>query len=234
MAVDAVIVGGVVVPAVLAMVAVALPAAVAGVSRRLVRVSVLLTLPIAISVLLVNLFFLPGGREVLFEIGPLRATREGLALALEVLVRLFTIAGAVTLFYLTTTPRDLVLDLERRGISPRMTFVVLASVLTVPAMVERAQRIAAAQRARGLNTEGAVWRRALGIVPLAAPAVLGALAEVDERTLALEARAFSRPGRRTLLWAPPDTPAERVARWALLATVPVLIAVRAGGLWPQP
>ena len=46
-------------------------------------------------------------------------------------------------------------------------------------------------------------------------------------TLALEARGFGRPGRRTLLREPRDSGAQRVARWAMVAALPVLAAVRA-------
>ncbi|TFG48198.1 MAG: hypothetical protein E4H38_06875 [Gemmatimonadales bacterium] len=74
-------VGGIWGPALLTMVAVLLPALLAGIAGRLLRTALLLTLPIAISVLIVNLFFYPAGREVLFAIGPIRATSEGLAFA---------------------------------------------------------------------------------------------------------------------------------------------------------
>jgi len=99
----------------------------------------------------------------------------------------------------------------------------------VPAMVERAGAITAAQRARGLDTEGSVWRRARGIVPIVGPVILGSIAEVEERTMALEARGFTRPGRRTLLWAPDDSGLQRLARWFLLLALPVLAAARATG-----
>jgi energy-coupling factor transport system permease protein len=178
----------------------------------------------------VNLFFYPGGRDVLFRLGPVTATGEGLALALEVLARILAISGAITLFYLTTRPADLVVDLERRGVSPRLAFVANASVQTVPLMVERAGAISAAQRARGLDTEGSVLRRLGGIVPLAGPVVLGTIAEVEERTLALEARGFTRPGRRTLLATPPDHAWERVARWALVGALVAFAAARASGI----
>ena len=177
-----------------------------------------------------NLLFFPGGQEVLFAVGPIRATAEGLRFALETLLRLAAIAGAITLFYLTTPPGELALDLERRGVSPRLTFIVHAAVQTVPAMVERAAAITAAQRARGLDTEGSVWNRLRGLLPLAGPVLLGSIAEVEERTMALEARGFTRPGRRTLLWHPADSGRQALARWLLLAAVPLLVAARAAGL----
>ena len=165
-AVAAVLLGGIAGPLLLVLVA------VAGAGRErpgccvaCCTLSLLLSLPIAASALLVNLFFYPGGEDVLFQIGPISATAEGLALALQTLARILAISGAITLFYLTTRPSDLVLDLERRGVSARVGFVANASVQTVPAMLDRANAIIAAQRARGLDTEASVWKRIRGWCP---------------------------------------------------------------------
>ena len=218
-------------PLLLIAIGVIVPAALAGVLRPLVRTALILSLPITISVVIVNLLFFPGGQDVLFRIGPITATREGLMLALEVLLRIAAISGAITLFYLTTPPGDLTIDLERRGVSPRIAFVANASVQTVPAMLERAAAITAAQRARGLDTEGGVAARLRGIIPIVGPVILGSIGEVEQRTMALEARAFSRPGRRTLLWSPPDSGGQRLARWAMVLAIPVAAAARAAGMF---
>jgi energy-coupling factor transport system permease protein len=231
-AVNATILGGVIGPVGLTVVAVLLPAVIAGVLPRLLRVGLLLALPLAVSVLVVNLFFFPSGSTVLFEVGPITATAEGLAYAIETLVRLLAITGALALFYLTTPIGSLVVDLERRGVSPRLAFVVSASVRTVPAILERAGQIADAQRARGLDTEGSIWRRLRGLVPLVGPVLLGSIGEVEERSMALEARGFSRPGRRSLLWAPADRGGERVARWLMALSVPLLIVAGFAGWLP--
>jgi energy-coupling factor transport system permease protein len=227
--VAAVVLGGLLGPALIIVFAVLVPAVIGGVALRLVRASLLFSLPIAISALLVNLFFYPDGVTVLFQLGPITATAEGLGFAVELLARIGAISGAITLFYLTTPPGELVLDLERRGVSPRIAFVALASVQTVPAMVERAMTITAAQRARGLDTEGSAWRRIRGVLPLAGPVLLGSIGEVEERSMALEARGFTRPGRRTLLWWPDDSERQRLARWLLVLSVPLLIVARASG-----
>lgn len=229
-AVSAIVVGGLVGPVAITAAAVLLPAAFARVLRRLLRTSLLLSLPIGISALLVNLFFFPGGTTVLLQLGPIRATAEGLRFALEILVRILAISGGISLFYLTTRTSELITDLERRGVSHRVAFVASSSVQTVPAMVGRAGTILAAQRARGLDTEGSVWKRLRGIVPIVGPVILGSLAEVEERTMALEARGFTRPGRRTLLWQPADSGRQRVVRWLLLLVVPGFVAARAAGL----
>jgi energy-coupling factor transport system permease protein len=231
-AIDATILGGVFGPIGLTLLAVLLPGAIAGVLPRLLRVGFVLALPLAISVLVVNLFFFPSGSTVLFRIGPITATAEGLAFAIETLVRLVAITGALALFYLTTPIGALVVDLERRGVSPRLAFVVSASVRAVPAVVVRAGEIADAQRARGLDTEGSPWRRLRGLVPLIGPVLLGSIGDVEERAMALEARGFSRPGRRSLLWAPADRGVERVARWLMVLTIPALLAARLAGWLP--
>jgi len=197
--------------------------------EKLVRASLLLSLPIAISVVLVSVFT-RAGTTVLFQLGPFDATLEGVDFAGQTLVRLMAISLSIGLFVLTTEPRALVLDLERRGVPPRFAFVAVATIEAVPTLVERAATIGESQRARGLDTEGGVRARMRGLLPIVGPVIITSLTDVEERTLALESRAFSRPGRRHLLWAMPDTSAERALRWVLFAALVGLIATRMAGL----
>lgn len=228
----ALVLGGYLVP-ILLFVAVVIPGAV--VARILPRVIVLATaatLPLAIAVGLVSVFTRPGA-TVLFELGPFDATLEGADFAAKVVVRLFVMASALALFGLTTAPRALIADLHRRGVSPRIAYALSAVLDTVPSMVERARAVREAQWARGLDTEGGFLRRAAGVLPLVGPVVLGALHDVERRSLALEARAFARPGPRQLLWAPRDTRRERVVRWQLVAAFLVVVVGAATGALPR-
>ena len=99
-------------------------------------------------------------------------------------------------------------------------------------MVERAGVIASAQRARGLDTEGSVRARLRGLLPLVGPVILSSLTEVEERSLALEVRAFGRPGRRQLLWRIPDSTAQLAARGVMLGALVLAIALRVTGAFP--
>ena len=136
---------------------------------------------------------------------------------------------SAALFALTTPVDDLLVELERRGLGRRGSFVVGSALTAIPRTLERAREVTEAQRARGLDTEGGPLRRARGLVPLAGPLVIGSLAEVEERTIALEARAFTAPGRRTLLRRLPDSGRQRLFRWvALTATAGVTAASLAG------
>lgn len=200
----------------------------AGVLVPLARVSLLLTLPIAISVVLVSVFT-RAGTNVIFEIGPFDATVEGVDFALQTLVRLFAISLSIGLFIMTTEPRAFVFDLERRGVPPRAAFVAVATIEAVPTLVERATTISESQRARGLDTEGSFRARVRGLLPIVGPVIIGSLTDVEERSLALESRAFSRPGRRHLLWAMPDQGWERALRWLLVLLLVVGAAARITG-----
>jgi energy-coupling factor transport system permease protein len=221
------VLGGYVGPLAIVAVMIAL-AARAGVLGTLMRASLLLTLPIAISVVLVSVFT-RAGTTVLFTIGPFDATVEGVDFAGQTLVRLLAISLSIGLFVLTTEPRAFVFDLERRGVSPRIAFIAVATIEAVPTLVERAAVIGESQRARGLDTEGSVRARLRGILPMVGPVILTSLTDVEERSLALESRAFSRPGTRHLLWAMPDTGWERALRWGLLVLLVAAALARLTG-----
>jgi energy-coupling factor transport system permease protein len=225
------VIGGYAGPLAIIALAILPGALVAGVARRLLRISLLLTLSIAISVVLVSVFT-RAGSTVLFQVGPFDATLEGVDFAGQTLVRLLAISTSIGLFGLTTEPRSFVLDLERRGLSPRFAFVALATLEAVPAMVERAGVIASAQRARGLDTEGSFRARLRGVLPLAGPVILSSLTEVEERSLALEVRAFGRPGRRHLLWRIPDSMGQLVARLGMVAAFAAIVTLRLVGAFP--
>jgi energy-coupling factor transport system permease protein len=220
---------GYLVPAVVLVVLVLPGLLAARVTRRALRRAVLVSLPIATSVAVVTILG-RAGATVLFTLGPFDATLEALDYALRIELRLLVLGLAVALFALTTEPPSLVADLERRGVSPRLTFAAAATLDAIPALAERAATIQAAQRARGLDTEGSLDARIRGVVPLAGPAVLGTLHDVEIRSQALEARAFDRPGTRHPLWTPPDSRRQQVARWLLLGALAAMLALTLTGV----
>lgn len=207
---------------------VVLSAGIAGVGRRL-GVIATVTIPIVASIMLINTLLYPGATDVLARIGPLAPSVSGLLFGLQITMRLLAASLALGLAYLTTRTDDLLADLERRGFGRRASFIIGSAIETVPRTITRAAEIVDAQRARGLDTEGPWWHRLGGIVPLAAPVIFGALTEVEERTMALEARAFSTPGRRTILRRLPDSGRQRTVRLGLLAVLVTVAVVRISG-----
>jgi energy-coupling factor transport system permease protein len=189
----------------------------------------LATLPLIGSILLVNTLLYPGATDVIVRIGPLAPTWTGLEFATQAALRVIAFALSVAVFGLTTRPDDFVADLERRGLGRRMAFVISATLRMVPRILERASEITDAQRSRGLDTEGGVWPRIRGVLPLAGPLIFGALNEVEERAMALEARAFSAPARRTVLRVFPDSGSQRLLRWLLLAVLVAVVTLSVSG-----
>ena len=193
------------------MVITALAALRAGRLRRLALAALALA-PVALSSLVINALLPAGG--------------GGVAGALAALLRLLGATLPPTLLFATTDTADLLGELEARGLGRRAVLVVGTALAAVPRTQARAVEAIEAQRARGLDTEGSWPRRLRGVLPLVGPVVIGGLAEVEERALALEARAFGAPGRRTLLRRLPDSGWQRAARWALAAAAAAALAAR--------
>jgi energy-coupling factor transport system permease protein len=204
-------------------VVVVLSAWTAGVLRRMAPFA-LATLPLVASILLVNTFLYPNAHDAIASLGPLSPTWTGATAAAQATLRVVAFGLSAAVFALTTPVDDLLVELERRGLGRRGAFVVGSALGAVPRTIERAREVADAQRARGMDTEGGPWRRFRGLVPLIGPVLFGALAEVEERTMALEARAFTAPGRRTILRALPDSGWQRTGRWLLLVGSLVTVA----------
>lgn len=183
---------------------------------------------VGLLLVLLQTVFYPYGDTVLFEIWFLDGTLEGLRRGLLLATRLGVLVGAFTLMLLTTHPSMLMRDLARRGLPNAIVYIVASAFQIAPQIEARASRIVDAQRARGLETEGSLLRRVRALVPLVGPLVFSSLAEVEERTIAIEARAFSAPSTKTTIVDVPDTSAERALRWLLLVLILVAIIAR---LW---
>lgn len=172
--------------------------------------------------------FYPYGETLLFNLWFIEATLEGFLRGFLLATRLGVLVGAFTLMLLTTHPSSLMRDLARRGMPAAIAYILTSAFQIVPQIEARASKIIDAQRARGLETEGSLRRRIGALLPLVGPLVFGSLAEVEERTIAIEARAFTAPGRKTTLVEIPDTSWERVLRRALLALTVLAVTAR---LW---
>ncbi|MCU0506968.1 MAG: energy-coupling factor transporter transmembrane protein EcfT [Anaerolineae bacterium] len=202
-------------------------AALGQVLPNLLSTAVKIALPFAISVFLIQGLFWTGGTPVV-ELGPLSLKREGLWFAAQSTGRVLTVVSSFLLLSLTTRPDALMIALDQRGAPKTLTYIVLATIQIAPRFQAKARTILDAQRARGLETEGSVGRRVAALLPLVVPLVLGSIIDIEERAMALDARAFSRSGPKTSLLTLRDTSAQRAGRWLLLLG---MIAVVALGIW---
>jgi len=201
----------------------------ARVFRRLLAVAALILLPITLLLLVVQGFANAENRTVVFALGPVVYYREGLSIAALAALRIACLVGSTFLFSFTTRPADITEALLQRGLSPRMGYVLLSALQIIPQTLDTAGRIQDAQRARGLETEGSLLRRARAYLPLMLPLVLSSLVATQERAMALEVRGFGLSVKRVSRHEFADSLAQRLLRWLLLLAVPVAIALRFAG-----
>ena len=205
---------------------VVLPLAALGqVAGPLLRAVGPLVLPFALSVFVIQGFLWTGGTPV-WSFGPLSLKREGLLFAVAAAGRILVVVSSFVLFALTTRPDTLMLSLVQRGVPGGLAYIIVATIQLVPRLRARAAAILDAQRARGLETSGNLLRRFRALAPLVVPLILSSLVDVEERALAIEARAFNHPGPKTSLIAITEARWEPAARWLLLLTVPLAVALR--------
>ncbi len=192
---------------------------------QLVRRAVSVALPFAISVFLIQGLFWQGGEPVL-QLGPLSFKREGILFAAVSTGRILDVVGSFLLLSLSTRPDELMIALSQRGLPGSLTYIMLSTIQIVPRFQARAQTILDAQRSRGLETEGSLLQRSRTLLPLIGPLILGSFIDIEERAIALEARAFSRPGVKTSLLVLADSRPQAVLRLGLVAGSLAVVLLR--------
>ncbi len=210
----------------LVLLCIAISAALAGVLWRVIRLSLVILLPLLVSLFVIQGLLFPPTREVmLFDAPWFTVWADGFVFASGVLLRLLLLTWSILLLLMTTHPADLVTALGNIGMPRSVGYVLLVAIQLVPDMSARATAILEVQRSRGLNTDGPV-RRIRSLVPLIGPLIVGALVDVEERAMALESRSFTSSGPKTTLRMLVDSGAQRVARVVLLLLVVMVIVAR--------
>lgn len=155
---------------------------------------------VLITVVIIQGLFNPDNETILFHIGPFTMYEEGLLYALKITLRVSNIVGAFMILVLTTKPTDLVETLVRKGMSPRIGYVIISVFQIIPEMMATMVTITDAQRARGMETEGKLSVRIKAFLPLLGPVILGSLINTKERAMALEVRGFNSRAPKTYLF----------------------------------
>lgn len=155
---------------------------------------------VLITVVIIQGLFNPENETVLFHIGPFAMYKEGLLYALTIVFRVINIVSSFMILVLTTKPPDLVGSLVRKGMSPRIGYVIVSVFQIIPEMMGMMGTITDSQRARGMETEGNLLVRIKAFLPLLGPVVLGSLINTKERAMALEVRGFNSEVPKTYLY----------------------------------
>ena len=180
-------------------------------------------LPLLLFMIPIHSFLFPGNRTVLLEFHGMIVYQEGLLFAISTLTKLTVVLMASFLFVFSTHPADLITALSHTCRSPSLAYLLGSPLLLLASMRERIETIQAAQRARGLDVDGNMFRRFLSLAPLLLPLVLGAIVEVEQRSIALEVRGFKSSSIKTSLRKLSDSALQRFGRWLMLAIAAIVL-----------
>jgi len=187
-----------------------------------------LILPLVAFLLVMQSLFYPGGKTILFSFWIFSVKLEGIRFGYLTASRIMTMVGSFLLLLLTTHPSLLMTDLTQRGLNPSLTYIIVSTLQIIPEMRNKANTIIDAQRSRGLETQGSLRARVGALLPLVGPLVFGSLVDVEERAIAIEARAFKTKRVKTSLVEVADSTNQRYVRIGLVALTLLMIGI---GLW---
>jgi len=153
-----------------------------------------------------NLFFTTG--EPVFQWGFLTVTREGVSIAVRMILRIMLLIMGTFLLTYTTSPISLTDGLERllgglkRFRVPVHELAMMMSIALrfIPTLIEETDKIMSAQKARGADFEsGNLFHKARALVPVLVPLFISAFRRADELATAMECRCYHGGEGRTKL-----------------------------------
>lgn len=146
---------------------------------------------------LINMFLTPG--ELLCEIGPLSITKQGVRLAVFMLIRIVLLIVGSSIMTLTTTPSNLTDGLEKglgflkifKAPVHEVAMMMSIALSFIPILLEELDKIMKAQQARGADFEsGNIIKRVKSMVPILIPLFISAFRRSNELAMAMETRCY--------------------------------------------
>lgn len=188
---------------------------------------------VAFSFTLIVVIFLIQGlfnhdnATVLFSVGIITFYKEGILFAVRIGCNILNMLLSFGIFVLTTSPQELVDELEKSGFSPKLGYVINSVFQILPQMMAAKDTITDAQRSRGMETEGNLMVRMKAFLPLISPVVMSSLINTRERAIALDVRGFGRKQQKTWLYDRPKYKWDPVIRVILVLSILITILWRA-------
>jgi len=152
---------------------------------------------IIIFTLIIHLFMTEG--EVIYSLGFLKITYEGLVKGLLISCRLFILILTTSLLTLTTSPISLTDGIEKLlavfkfiGVPAHEIAMMMTIALRfIPTLLEETEKIMKAQISRGADFEsGNIFNRAKNLIPILIPLFINAFRRADELAIAMEAKCY--------------------------------------------
>lgn len=140
-----------------------------------------------------------GTGEVLYKIGFLSITYEGITRGIFICLRLTLLILASSILTFTTPPltlsdamEDLLSPFKKIGVpSHEIAMMMTIALRFIPTLLEETDKIIKAQKSRGADfNSGGIKKRIMAIMPILIPLFMGAFRRADDLALAMEARCY--------------------------------------------
>lgn len=151
-----------------------------------------------------NLFMVDG--RILWQLGFLKITYEGVRRALFMAIRLILLIIGTSMLTLCTKPIQLTDGIEKLlrpfkviGLpSHEIALMMTIALRFIPTLMEETDKIIKAQQARGADFEsGNIFQRGKALLPILVPLFISSFRIAQELALAMEARCYSGGAGRT-------------------------------------
>lgn len=155
---------------------------------------------------IVNLLCTSG--TILWEIGPVRITQEGIWISFYLVIRLVYLVMGSSIMTFTTTPNQLTDGLEKSlGFLQHihipiheLSMMISIALRFIPILTEELDKIMKAQMSRGADLEtGNILQRAKKMLPVLVPLFISAIRRASDLALAMDARCYNGGEGRTKL-----------------------------------
>jgi len=147
----------------------------------------------------INAFF-TGGEDIIFQLGVLRLTWDGLRRAAFMLLRIVLLICGTFLLTYTTSPLAITDGLEKlmdplkklRVPVHDIAMMMSIALRFIPTLISETDKIMSAQKARGASFDtGNLVERAKALLPLLVPLFVSALKRAEELATAMECRCYN-------------------------------------------
>ena len=165
-----------------------------------------------------QILFIPGD-TVIWKLWVFSITQEGLDKAVSLCSKILGIGSAAILSVKILNLNKLMAVLEKKGVSPTVSYVLMSTASIIPQMNKKMGTILEAQKSRGIEMESNLIVRAKAFFPSGGPLILISIVSAEESAITLEARAFSAPCKKTTLHEIPDTGTDKAVRILAIAAV---------------
>ncbi|HQA50594.1 MAG TPA: energy-coupling factor transporter transmembrane component T [Syntrophomonadaceae bacterium] len=188
-------------------------------------------LPLLILLFIMQSLLYPGGEKIICQIWFMSVKQEGVIFASTIGLRLLIVIGSILVFLITTHPKDMIMALEQKGVPSAIGYIVLSTMQIIPHMEMMSKRILDAQKSRGVEVEGNIWVRAKAYLPVVVPLILSSIAQLENKVMALECRAFNAPVKKTSMVDFTLTGADRFVRIIVILILVAAVVGRVASLW---